>query len=339
MNITTLSTWVLIIAETLESYGVDYKKLFQDLGLNVNALNNANARYDYDAVMKLWQVAADVAEDPCFGLRTVNHMRPTSLHALGYSWMASATLHDAFIRLKRYVRIVNNSVEIEIQELESETRVAIKPSSKQLILFPTAVDASLCLIVHLCRLTYGRELRPVKVETTRHKHDKECAEKINTYFNAPMQYEMHQNSIYFDKNLLNKPLPASNAELARANDIVVSKYLSYLDGTSIAIRTKTKITELLPTGNASEDRIASLLNLSVRSLQRKLKEETTSFKDLLNDTRRELAEEYMELSRMSINEITYLLGFSDPANFSRAFRRWHGISPSQYRQNLSANVS
>jgi AraC-like DNA-binding protein len=73
--------------------------------------------------------------------------------------------------------------------------------------------------------------------------------------------------------------------------------------------------------------------VSVRSLQRKLADKGTSFARLLEDTRRELSRQYVANSRLSVAEITYLLGFSDPANFTRAFRRWTGQSPSTFRQN------
>jgi AraC-like DNA-binding protein len=69
-------------------------------------------------------------------------------------------------------------------------------------------------------------------------------------------------------------------------------------------------------------------------LQRKLHEEQTSFSEIYNSIRRELANEYVQDSQMSMTEIAYLLGFSEQANFSRAFRRWYGISPSEARQNL-----
>lgn len=90
--------------------------------------------------------------------------------------------------------------------------------------------------------------------------------------------------------------------------------------------------EMLPSGRASARQVAEMLHLSVRSLQRKLAEKDTGFAQLLEDTRRELARQYVSNTRLSVGEITYLLGFSDPANFTRAFRRWTGQSPSAFRQ-------
>jgi AraC-like DNA-binding protein len=83
----------------------------------------------------------------------------------------------------------------------------------------------------------------------------------------------------------------------------------------------------------TEESIADALHLSRRSLQRRLKEEGTSYTQVLDETRRQLAAQYVRHSRLSINEITYLLGFSEPSNFSRAFRRWTGASPTAYRES------
>jgi AraC-like DNA-binding protein len=99
------------------------------------------------------------------------------------------------------------------------------------------------------------------------------------------------------------------------------------------MQVKTKLIQELPSGNISEEIIAEDLYMSQRSLQRRLREEGTTYKELLNETRRDLAAQYIKASSVSINEITYLLGFSEPSNFSRAFKRWTGVSPSEYRQS------
>jgi AraC-like DNA-binding protein len=332
MHISTISSWVLLIAETLKSYGVDYRKLFRKVGMDPTHLADSNARFDFLSVTKLWDMALEETQDPCFGLVTVNHWHPTSMHALGYSWLASPSLMEAFDRLQRYIRIVNNAVEVQINsEKNHMTEIVVGSSLTSHQGSPAAYDAALAVLTHMCRLNYGRELDPVKIRTRRSQPSANCQDRLNAFFRAPIEYDADDIAIYFENSVLKKHLPASNLELARANDKVIDEYLSHLDGVSVGIRTKAKITELLPSGSVNEEKVAAFLNLSVRSMQRKLKEEGSSFKELLNKTRQELAEQYIENSRLSINEITYLLGFSDPANFSRAFKRWHGVSPSQYR--------
>ena len=117
----------------------------------------------------------------------------------------------------------------------------------------------------------------------------------------------------------------------RANERVITKYLAQFERGSVKLQVEAKLLEQLPSGHTSQESIAKALHLSSRSLQRKLKEEGTTYKQLLEDTRRELAAQYVKESELSVGEITFLLGFSEPANFSRAFKRWTGVSPSAYR--------
>jgi AraC-like DNA-binding protein len=331
MHITTISSWVLLIAETFKSYGVDYRQLFRQTGMDPAHLSDKNSRFDFFSVTRLWDLALEKTQDPCFGLVLVNHWHPTSLHALGFSWMASPSLKDAFERLQRYIRIVNNAAAVDITTQNFVTRIIIRSAAEPLNSSIASMDAALAVLLHMCRLNYGRELVPVRIRTMRPEPPPDCLDRFNAYYRAPIEFSCGENAIDFKSEVLEKHLPASNIDLARANDKIIDEYLSHLDGVSIAIRTRVKITELLPSGSVTEEKIASLLNLSVRSMQRKLKEEGASFKELLNQTRQELADQYIENSWLSINEITYLLGFSDPANFSRAFKRWHGVSPSRYR--------
>jgi AraC-like DNA-binding protein len=113
--------------------------------------------------------------------------------------------------------------------------------------------------------------------------------------------------------------------------VLSKEYLARFERGSIKLQVEARLVEQLSSGHATQESIAKALNLSPRTLQRKLKEEGTTYKQLLDTTRRELAAQYVKESHLSVNEITFLLGFSEPANFSRAFKRWTGVSPSQYR--------
>jgi AraC-like DNA-binding protein len=135
----------------------------------------------------------------------------------------------------------------------------------------------------------------------------------------------------FRKSDVTRPLGTGNAILVQENEKVVADYLARLDSSGIKAKVRSKLMEMLPAGTANEYKLANTLGLSPRSLQRKLKDEQTSYSELLEETRRQLGKQYLSDSRLSINEITYLLGFSEPASFSRAFKRWTGHSPTEYR--------
>ncbi len=119
--------------------------------------------------------------------------------------------------------------------------------------------------------------------------------------------------------------------LARATDEQTAALIASFSRPSVARDVVANIVTRLPDGPPSQHQIASDLAMSNRTLQRKLKDEGVSFNDLLQDTRLQLARRYLGQATRSIAETTYLLGFSEPSAFSRAFKRWTGESPARYR--------
>ena len=120
--------------------------------------------------------------------------------------------------------------------------------------------------------------------------------------------------------------------LARINDEHTQSYLASFIARTTTRDVVDKIVERLPDGPPGQQQIASALHMSNRTLQRKLREEGTSFKDLLQDTRMQLARKYLLSPGRSVVETAYLLGFSEPSTFSRAFKRWTGVAPVDYRE-------
>ena len=111
--------------------------------------------------------------------------------------------------------------------------------------------------------------------------------------------------------------------------------IAALDQDDIITRVKRAIVQFLPSENCTKQRVASELAMSPSALQQKLATLDTSFQDLLNQIRQSLAMDYMEQSRVSITEMSFLLGFSDTSSFTRAFRRWTGKSPRDFRRERS----
>ena len=107
-----------------------------------------------------------------------------------------------------------------------------------------------------------------------------------------------------------------------------------IEASSIAQQVERIVLELLPSGEASEQTIAASLNMSGRSMQRRLSEEGTSFSHIVQATRETMSGQYIRENKLSLSEIAYLLGFSEQANFSRAFKRWYQCSPSDYRKEV-----
>jgi AraC-like DNA-binding protein len=313
----------------VESYGVDPAVLFERAGLDPQKLYDSNARYRDSHLYKLWQLAVEATGDPYIGLKVASFWHPSTAHALGYAWLASATLLDALERTVRYYRLMTDKEELVLEESDEEFRLIIKNPALDYPTAPEDLDASFAALIYLCRMCHGESFNPLRI--TLRRQELPDSTPFEDFFRAPIQYSGNEDSVCFDKVDARTPLPTANAEVARANEKIVQEYLARFDRSSAAMQVRARLTEQLSSGHATQNSIADALHMSLRTLQRRLSDEGTSYKGLLEETRRELASHYMAESHRSINEITYLLGFSEPSNFSRAFRRWTGKSPSEYR--------
>jgi AraC-like DNA-binding protein len=327
---TTLTSWAVLIWKGLESEGLDPRPLFVQAGLNPDHLHNPNARYPVRAMTRLWNLAAQATHDECFGLTAAGFWHPTTFHALGYAWLASDTLKQAFERMVRYVHLVSNATSASLQKETEGYRLTLGLRMPDIQPATPALDASFAAIARMCRTSFGEDFVPRRVQLAHSRPA--CAERFETFFRCPVDFDTSPSTLLLDAAQLEATLLTANAELAHASDKIISEYLAHLDRTHLAPQVKAKLLDQLSSGNVNEAQMASALNQSERSLQRKLRAEGTSFSQLLEETRRELAQRYIENSRLSITETAYLLGFAEPANFTRAFRRWTGKSPSDYRQ-------
>jgi AraC-like DNA-binding protein len=329
MGASTISSWALLVAKALKAEGQDSDALFRRAGLDPAKLQDPDARYSAEGMIRLWRLAARTTGDPYFGLKAASFWHPTTLNALGYSWMASDSLQDALRRMARYGRIVSTIVEMRFEEFDDHFAFKIAPQMGGARMPPEALDAALATFVGMCRTSYGDDFHPLRVVTQRPEFDDPT--RYLEFFRAPVEFSAADNFLCFSKAVLETHLLTANPRLARINDRVITEYLARFDKGSTSMRVRAKLIDLLSAGNVTQQDVADSLHLSLRTLQRKLNEENTSYKTLLEETRRQLAGQYLRQACLSVSEVTYLLGFSEPSNFTRAFKRWTGHTPSEYR--------
>ncbi|MFA5941432.1 MAG: AraC family transcriptional regulator [Sinimarinibacterium sp.] len=327
---TALTSWAKAIRKALEAGGYDSARLFAAAGLDAAALADPNARYPVAGTTRLWHLAVEATGDDAFGLTVARHVGPTTFHALGYALNASTTLHETFDRLLRYFTVISDAAELAFDEPPGGYRFAIHVAAEGERPADEAIDAFAALVVRLCRALLGRrEFAPRLVRLQRAEPRNRVA--FERMFRAPLQFSSAENAVYFDRAVLDMPLEGANPELARHNDEIVARYLARLQRDDVVTRVRAVLVELLPTGAPNAAAVAARLHLSERSLQRRLAEAQTAFSALLQDTRHSLARSYLRDPQTSIGEVAYLLGFGDLSSFTRAFRRWEGISPSEFR--------
>ncbi len=325
-----LASATLTVWRALEHLGYDADSLFQRAGADPNALRQPGARYPMPVVSRLWELVMEETRDPCIGLEIGRHWHPSAAHALGYAWLASDTLKDAFQRLVRYFRVITTDKEtVELRDGGSVYVFRWDDSLTHHKISDAEYDEAFAAVLTLCRISAGKRFSPKRVRMRRSPPP--CESEFSDFFRCQVDYSAGENSIHLPRRRMEATLPSANIQMARECDRIIDAYLGQLDRDNVAATAKARLIEQLPSGSVSEQDIAKSLNVSVRSLQRKLGDEGTTFKQLLDDTRRELALQYIKDPTVTINEMTYLLGYSEPANFSRAFKRWTGRSPRAVR--------
>lgn len=318
-----------ILWKIVESYGVDPEPLFRKLHVDPRLMEDGSARIQYSVADLLWVGASKLVDDPCFGLRAAKYWHPSNLNALGYAWLASTSLRTALGRFCRYSRILSSGAVIELKEEPGSLYLEITYTERTASFF-WRVDALLALLISMCRVNYGEKLDPVYVSISH--PEPSCAGDYFALFRCPVEFSAAENRIAFSQQVADERLPGANPQFAQLNDEIVINYLARLEGENIVHRVKAAIIENLPSGGVSDASIADVLYMNVRSLQRRLKADGTTFKTLLNETRKELAESYIQDDKLTLSEISFMLGFSEISSFSRAFKRWTGASPKAYRQ-------
>lgn len=325
---TILAAVTSAFVKALEPYGCDTDALFHRAGLDKTATMVSGARYPLGSVNQLWRLAVEDTGDPCLGLYVGHSVRPTALHALGFTWLASSTLLDGLQRMARYARIANTVVKPEIIIEGDRVRFVRHVDA---VLVDAAADGDLAAVVKMCRAMSNSELAPELV-TLRHADNGHIDQYIE-YFKSPVRFGATEDALHFDRQVLEKRLPTGNLVLDHANDRVAEAYLATLDPDLVQDKVRKILLALMPSGDVSQDTVAGQLHKSVSSLQRQLKNEGVSYRQILEDTRHELSTRFIRERRYSLSQIAYLLGFSDHANFSRAFKRWTGVTPATYRDD------
>ena len=332
LEATTLTSAAQVIADTLQkNYAIAPGPVFSAAGLDYSRVAVAGARYPWAGMQSLWSNAVAVTGDPAFGLYAGRRIRPTTFHALGYAWLASQTLHGSLERLCRYVKVISTAPIALRLDVHDDTLVLTDTLADPThVPSQTATDAFIAAIVQLCRIATDSHFAPRSVALER-----SCPDDASSYtevLRCPVVFDAETTHIEFDLESVDRPLPGDNAELARANDHVAEQYLRSLEPHKVASEVRELLLAMLPSGKSSQTSIARRMNRSLSTLQRQLQSEGTSYQEIRDDTRSALARDYVRDRDLTLSQVAYMLGFSDQSNFSRAFKRWTGQTPREFRQ-------
>ncbi len=319
-----------VLWRMLERRGIDPIPLFWETGLDPERLSSPRARYPREEARLAWLRASETVGDPGFGLTAAEVWQPTDFHALGFAFLASTTLRNALNRVVHYHAVVDNTVSYFLVERDDRATFSYQLEHGGFDDPASLEDARWAIVLDACRRVYGTELDPLEVGFV-HSDPGSAMGKFYGFFRCPMRFGEPVPSMTFPAEVLDRPLSSANRELALAHDRVLGEFVAKLQRDDIVSRTKSAISDWLPSGDFSSEAVARALHMSPRSLQRKLAAQGTTFRKLLQAVREELAQSYLADGSLTLLEISYLLGFSEQSAFSRAFKRWTGSTPQDFR--------
>lgn len=326
---TTIAVYTLAIQRALEANGYEAADVFRAAGLEHTPGQDPMERLSTAEVAALFRESVKRSGNPAFGLTVARFLHPSNVHALGYALLASATLRDACERLVYYFRIASDQGVYRIEETDEKFSLILEIQAKGVA--HETIDCWNAFLVHIFRMIYQPDFTPQSVTLAR-PCPEGCEALYRKSFHVPVTFDAPYCEICLDPAVVDTPLMGGNREIAGEHDKILQNYVAALDAEDIVNRVKRIILQKLPAENCNKQQVASELAMSPSALQQKLAALDTSFQDLLNQVRKSLALDYMEQSRISITEMSFMLGFNDTSSFTRAFRRWTGKSPRAYRQ-------
>ena len=329
----SLASVVYVIGETLKvDYGIDPRPAFRELGIPEEGPIDRFDRLPNRVVRKMWDRAGQLSKDPAFGIRVGANVGKLHLDMFAHAWLASDTLIDALNCMIRYEDMMNSGI-TDIRCEKSGADYIISESYPNAADYPgkLAIDMSISGIVHLSRIARGKPIYATRLEI--YAPNDAPLDIYSDLVHGPIVRSDERNALFLPGDDLEAPLPGAVPEIVDAVRQIAERYLRSFDTNRVSFRVRELIIKMLPSGPVDQKTVARKLNRSLSSLQRQLGSEGMSYREILEDTREQMARSYLEEDRYSQTQIAFMLGYSDQSNFSRAFKRWTGQSPGEFRKS------
>ncbi|HEX5843087.1 MAG TPA: AraC family transcriptional regulator [Pseudomonas sp.] len=326
------------LLDYLTRQGLDAGALLERVQLSPQVLMQRDQRIAASAYLELLGLGVQLSGDDCLGLHLGEAVRPGYYGVLGYLIMSCATLADALHRQARYAALVGNLGQVDLAD--EPPRAGVEPQvahSWQPLLAQQQRQLSeetLAAWVTFGHWISGQDIPPTEVRF-QHAAPADVSEH-QRIFRCPVLFGQADNALVFPKRLLALPLGQADAQVRLMLDAYADRLLGEIrQGHSVLDRARLELARQLPEAGADLPQIAARLALSPRTLQRRLREAGLSFNQLLDETRQQLVLHYLRDPALELAEIAFLVGFSEPGSLARAFRRWTGQSPGEYRRHLT----
>lgn len=320
--------------QLVQELGGDSAALARLFNIDLELLDNSNSVIPYRALIGLMEHSAEQLECPDFGLLLAERQSMMILGPLAFIAENSGSVGQALREIAKYMHYYSPGITLELDErsdpahpkLIFEIRLTAAPRQRQ------TLELSLGVAYKALQMLYGSQFHPASVWFRCQTPLPQS--RYHRYFGAHPFFGQSCNALVLRPEHLSKPIDKQNRQL---HDTLVEFIHSASGSNPMDIRNQVEqlILRLLPTHRCTLPLISEQLGMRGRSLQRRLADHDLLFEDLVDSTRRELADRYLAEARMPMTQVAGLLGYAEQSSFNRACKRWHATSPKGRRKQLS----
>lgn len=320
-------------------HGVDKEAICSAAGIPLRALAQSDSRFTPDQLTAVWTRASEALDDPYIGLHVGAFVQLSALGVVGYLLQSSSSLAAAVECASRYTSLAGNVLNLSHRTERNAWHLTFRlqqpvPRGASFVL-SQITDASMSIVGRALGTLSNRDVRPLHVRFA-HAKPPEVAEYERIFKTRP-EFGRDENALIYDRGVRDLAVTFSNPQihqLFERHAIALLKVLEEQD--DLTGKVKMIIVDHIRDEDLSAKQVAEALFMSPRTLQRKLAREGTTFRDLVDEVRCDLACDYLVRLGTSVTDTALLVGLSGPSAFVRSFKRWTGYSPKDYQSRQLA---
>ncbi|MBY0466262.1 MAG: AraC family transcriptional regulator, partial [Burkholderiales bacterium] len=328
LQATVSMSWVNTVLGAAQRQGLERAPLLAAAGLALADLHLQ--RWPIDHITRLWRAAAALTGDPGFGLKAGALVGPASFNVVSYILQSSPTLREAFSVVQQFQRLISDGGRFQILAGESASWIVYHPRQGELAFSPHQLEAVLAAVVNFSRWVSDSTVSPLRVQFSQSAIGPLAG--YRAAFNCPVEFEQAFSGLLLSNELLDKPLPQADAQLASVHRQYATARLAALsESGSFSEELQRWMVAHLQGRMPTRAQAAQAFGLSPRTFARRLQVQGLHFSALVDEARRHAACAAVADSQRSFADIAQSLGFAEASVFHRAFRRWTGRTPGQWR--------
>jgi len=322
-SLTTPMADMRVFANAFEQLGHDVDALLAEIGLRRTDLNDPDRRVACDAVGVLFCRAQEERFTPNLGLALALATPLGAYPLIDYLVVTSDTVGDGLAQLARYLRIADSPMSVQVHTEEDPVRVEIETLSAIAYEFEAAL-----IVRHLRDETDGA----FAAAGISFQHQPDDVAAFERALGSPVRTQASWNGLTISRSSCRLSLRRRDPVLRKFLEAQADAILASMPArTGVAVDVRRVLASRVTSGAPRMSAIARQLGMSERTLHRRLADAGVSYQELLDEVRKATAGRYLDRSELAISEIAYLLGYSEPAAFHRAFKRWYATTPEHFR--------